>query len=75
MAVVPSKYCFGDGINQPPHIVAKSDFSMDARREDGLCVYCKTCAAARQRAWKQANPDKVKQAKKVYLSKQKQQGD
>ena len=71
MGVVPSKFCYGDGENQPPHIVPKSEFSMDSRREDGLSVYCRSCAAARQRAWKHANKDKVREAKKAYLRRTK----
>ena len=73
MGVVPSKFCYGDGENQPPHLVSKSEFSMDSRREDGLSVYCKSCAAARQRAWKHANPQKVREAKKKYLRRTKEE--
>ena len=72
MSILPSKFCFGSA-DQPPHLVAKSEFSLDARREDGLCVYCKTCAAARQRAWKHAHPAKVKAAKRAYLESKKEQ--
>lgn len=72
MSAVPGKFCFGDGVDQPMHIVAKTEFSSDSSREDGLSVYCKSCAAARQRAWKQANPAKVREAKKDYLRRMKE---
>lgn len=72
MAVIPTKFCYGDGKDQPPHLVAKSDFTADASREDGLCVYCKICNAARQRAWKKANPEKVRAAKRAYRKSQKE---
>jgi hypothetical protein len=76
VSAIPSKFCFGDGVDQPPHIVAKSDFSADRTREDGLCVYCKECNAARQRAWKHSNPGKVKAAKQIYrkLKKERDHG-
>jgi len=69
MSVIPSKFCHGYG-DQPPHLVPKSEFTQDSRRDDGLCVYCKACAAARQRAWKRANPEKVKAAKRDYRDTQ-----
>ena len=72
MSVVPSKFCFGSA-DQPMHLVAKSEFTADASRDDGLCVYCKSCSAARQRAWKHANQDKVKAAKRDYLKRRKEQ--
>jgi len=75
MSAVPSKFCFGDGINRSPHIVAKSDFSTDRTREDGLCVYCKECNASRQRAWKHDNPEKVKQAKQAYRKSKKEKNN
>ena len=69
MSIMPGKFCYGDNINQPTHLVSKADFSEDRTRADGLCVYCKTCNAARQRAWKHSNPEKVKAAKKAYLQR------
>jgi hypothetical protein len=69
MNVTPAKFCFGDGVNQPVHLVSKADFSEDKTRDDGLCVYCKNCNAARQRAWKHRNPEKVKAAKQDYLKR------
>jgi hypothetical protein len=73
MTLVPAKMCFGNNEDQPQHLVPKSEFSPDKSRDDGLCVYCKSCAAARQRAWKHANQAKVKAAKRAYLDKKKQQ--
>lgn len=66
MNAIPSKFCWGDGVDQPQHLVAKSEFPSDASREDGLSVYCRKCGAARQRAWKRANPEKVKAWKRKY---------
>lgn len=70
MSVLPTKLCFGSA-ERTSHIVAKDKFTKDAARDDGLSVYCKECAAARQRAWKHANPEKVKAAKQAYREKQK----
>ena len=66
MSALPAKFCFGDGVDQPQHIVSKSDFSTDKSRADGLCVYCKECYASRQRVWKIENPEKVRAAKRLY---------
>ena len=74
MSVIPSKFCYGSA-DQPPHLAAKSEFSADRTREDGLCVYCKVCNAARQRAWKHAHPEKVKAAKAEYLKNQKEKAN
>lgn len=63
--IIPTKICYGSP-EKPAHVVAKSEFTRDAARDDGLAVYCKACAAARQRAWKHANPEKVKAAKQAY---------
>lgn len=70
MGLIPTKVCWGDGEDQLQHLVAKSEFTKDARRDDGLCVYCRTCNATRQRAWKRANPDKVKAARRAYSKSQ-----
>lgn len=66
-----SKICFGDGDAQPQHTADVSDFPQDSRRGDGLSVYCRICAAARQRRWKHANPEKVRAAKKLYRERKK----
>lgn len=73
MNMMPTKFCWGDGENQPRHIMPKSEFTRDARRDDGLCVYCKVCNATRQRAWKHANPDKVRESRRAYRKSQKEQ--
>lgn len=73
MITETTKFCFGNGIDQPQHIVSKAEFSSDASRDDGLSVYCKACAAARQRKWKHDNTDKVREAKRAYRHKQRQQ--
>jgi hypothetical protein len=43
-----------------------SGFTKNAARVDGLSVYCKPCAAERQREWKHNNPEKVRAAKRQY---------
>jgi len=63
------KLCFGDGDKQPQHVADLDQFPSDARRDDKLSVYCRKCAAARQRRWKHANPDKVRAAKRAYREK------
>jgi len=45
------------------------DFSANAQNPDGLAYYCRKCNAAKQRAWKQANPKKVKAWKADYLER------
>ena len=65
------KTCFGDGEDQEQHALDSAKFSSDSRRDDGLSVYCRECAAARQRRWKHENPEKVKLAKKDYRARQK----
>lgn len=67
---IPTKYCFGDGLQQTAHFVPKDRFSTDQSRPDGLSAYCKACAASRQRQWKHANPDKVRASKRAYLKNQ-----
>lgn len=65
------KLCFGDGYAQRQHAVDVELFGSDARRDDGLNVYCKKCAAARQKRWKQSNPLKVQNMKRAYRLSQK----
>ena len=69
MSLIPTKICHGSA-DQSMHSVAKDKFTADKTRDDGLAVYCKSCAAARQRAWKHANPEKVIAAKKAYRESQ-----
>jgi hypothetical protein len=38
---------------------------------DGLSVYCKKCAAEIQKAWKDANPEKVRADKQRYKARMK----
>ena len=66
-----TKQCFGDGQSQPAHIAPIELFTADVTRKDGLCVYCKSCHASKQRAWKHANVDKVRESKRKYRAKQK----
>lgn len=64
-----TKACPGNPPDQQPHVEDVSMFSRDRSRKDGMAPYCRTCAAARQRAWKQAHPDKVRAAKQKYRQK------
>ena len=65
MSLIPTKICHGSA-DQPAHVVAKDQFTADKTRDDGLAVYCRSCAAARQRAWKHANQEKVRESKRRY---------
>lgn len=56
---------------QVRHVVALSDFSTDKTRADGHAPYCKSCAAAIQRAWKRNNRDKVNASKRAYRAREK----
>jgi hypothetical protein len=38
-----------------------SDFNRNASNKDGLHTYCRECAAARLKAWRTANADRVKE--------------
>lgn len=60
-----SKLCPGTS-ERPAHTDLSDKFSKDKARGDGLCVYCRECAAWRQRQWKRNNPDKVRAAKALY---------
>lgn len=62
--------CPGSAI-QPPHELINSleNFSPNKARNDGLAVYCRRCAAARQAAWRSQNQDKVKQSRKKYYAR------
>ena len=41
-------------------------FSKSSRSKDGLMCICKACNRAANKAWVEANPDKVKAANKAY---------
>lgn len=60
-----SKLCPGTS-ERIAHTEISDKFSKDKARGDGLCVYCRECAAWRQRQWKRNNPEKVKAAKALY---------
>lgn len=59
------------GFRREAHVLSTSAFGTNKGRADGLSPYCKTCAAASQRAWKKAHPDKVKADKKKYREQEK----
>ncbi len=65
--IISSKMCPGTA-NHPAHLLDAStvNFSSNRSRLDGLSVYCRECAAERQRLWKEANQSKVKAARKEY---------
>jgi hypothetical protein len=44
-------------------------FGRNRQSVDGLHYYCKVCAAARQRAWAKAHPEKVKSMRSSYLQR------
>jgi len=66
-----TKTCPGDG--RKPHTLSVSEFTKNASRADGLSVYCKTCAAAKQRRWKHEHPEEVRKAKADYRQREKQE--
>jgi transposase-like protein len=44
-------------------------FGRNRQSADGLHYYCKPCAAARQREWAKANPEKVRAMRADYLKR------
>jgi hypothetical protein len=73
------KKCTKCGIEKPV-----SDFYRDAHRKDGLFSWCKSCwsvktkakyaanreqAVAQSKAWKQANPERVRQYQRDYYAR------
>ena len=69
-----TKLCFGDGKEVPSHVARRTEFNADKTRDDGLCVYCRTCQASRSREWKRVNHDKVLESKRAYRRNQKLKG-
>jgi len=67
-----TKICPGAG-KQKRHVCEHTLFSSDRSRTDGMAPYCKDCAAEKQRQWKHNNPVKVREAKKKYRAKEKQE--
>ena len=66
------KKCGGDGQAKAPHWLLLTEFGSDSTREDGLCVYCRSCLASRQRQWKAANREKVLASKRDYRKRMKE---
>jgi hypothetical protein len=54
------------------HTLPIEEFTFNRSRPDGRAVYCKTCAAAKQRKWKKEHPDKVREWKRNYRLKEKE---
>jgi hypothetical protein len=50
-------------------------FGKNRQSIDGLHYYCKPCAAARQRAWAKAHPDKVRAMRADYLRRVREQNE
>lgn len=58
------KYCSHCKVEHPV-----SEFGRNRQSPDGLHYFCRMAAAARQRAWAKANPDKIRTARAAYISK------
>lgn len=43
-----------------------SEFNRQSSNRDGYCTQCRVCRSAKKKAWKKANPDKVKAEKQRY---------
>lgn len=50
-------------------------FGKNCQAPDGLHYYCKLCAAARQREWAKAHPDKVRAMRASYLRRMREQNE
>ena len=50
-------------------------FGRNCQSVDGLHYYCKVCAAARQREWARAHPERVKESKRAYLQRVREQNE
>lgn len=48
---------------------AVSTFGRNICNVDGLATYCRECSAERQRQWKAANPSKVREWRRKYLTR------
>jgi hypothetical protein len=46
-----------------------AEFGRNRQSVDGLHYYCRECAAARQREWAKANPEKVRAMRADYLKR------
>lgn len=51
------------------------NFGRNRQSLDGLHYYCRACAAARQREWAKAHPDKVKEMRAAYLRRMRDQNE
>jgi hypothetical protein len=58
---------------RPAHTEPVSAFAADKNRPDGLFVYCRKCAAQKQREWRERNPDKVRAARLKYRTRASEQ--
>jgi hypothetical protein len=65
-----TKICPGTG-GHPRHVEQLHNFTNDKNRADGKAAFCKFCAAAIQRAWRQANPGKVRAYKQLVRDRKK----
>lgn len=64
-----TKTCPGFG-DAEQHTLPVTEFGRNASRPDGLSAYCKRCAAASQKAWREAHPDTVRANKKKYRDRE-----
>ena len=56
-----TKYC-----NKCGRTLPRTEFSKDSSKKDGLRSYCKACAKEQQKAWREKNPEKVREYHKAY---------
>lgn len=66
-----TKTCPGFG-DHPAHTLPVAEFGSNAARADGLTAYCKKCAAASQKAWRQSHPETVKANKRKYRERERE---
>ncbi len=45
------------------------EFGVNCQTPDGLMYYCRTCNCAKQREYREQNPDKAKASRDRYLAK------
>jgi transposase-like protein len=50
-------------------------YGRNRQAKDGLHYYCKACAAARQRTWAKAHPEKVRAMRADYLRRVRAQNE
>lgn len=64
MSITATKWC-----PRGQHHVPRSEFSRDGRRADGLQSWCNECRRTYKAGWRADNPDKTRQHRRTYESK------